>query len=124
MVDEVVTHGEVSVVVIGGAPRVAFLKRPAPDDWRVQTDFGGSVESTDLTDELCTVALTAVAGTPATYALVDVVRCGDHWAVMELELIEPSLYLRMDPAAPRRFAEAVESWFACESRRGAHRVGA
>jgi len=28
---------------------------------------------------------------------------------MELELVEPGLYLRMDPAAPDRFAEAVDS---------------
>jgi glutathione synthase/RimK-type ligase-like ATP-grasp enzyme len=107
VVDEVVTHGEVSVVVIGGAPRAAFLKRPAPDDWRVQSDFGGSVESTDLTDELCTVALTAVAGTPATYARVDVVRCGDHWAVMELELIEPELYFRLDPSLADRLVDEL-----------------
>jgi hypothetical protein len=26
---------------------------------------------------------------------------------MELELVEPALYLRMDPGAPDRFADAV-----------------
>jgi hypothetical protein len=31
---------------------------------------------------------------------------------MELELIEPSLYLRMDPGAPQRFARAIDQWFA------------
>jgi hypothetical protein len=30
---------------------------------------------------------------------------------MELELIEPSLYLRMDPGAPGRFAGAIDRWF-------------
>lgn len=42
------------------------------------------------------------------YARVDLVQANDaadYW-LMELELIEPSLYLRMDPDAPRRFAEA------------------
>ena len=29
---------------------------------------------------------------------------------MELELIEPSLYLRMDENAPVRFAAAIDRW--------------
>ena len=29
---------------------------------------------------------------------------------MELELIEPSLYLQMDELAPRRFAEAFDAY--------------
>jgi len=33
-----------------------------------------------------------------------------HFVVMELELIEPSLYLRMNPEAPVRFATAIDQW--------------
>lgn len=43
------------------------------------------------------------------YARVDLVRSNDddeYW-LMELELIEPSLYLRMEPEAPGRFARAL-----------------
>jgi hypothetical protein len=29
---------------------------------------------------------------------------------MELELVEPSLYFRMDPGAAGRFARALEAW--------------
>ncbi len=32
--------------------------------------------------------------------------CSAYW-LMELELIEPSLYLRMDAGAPERFARAL-----------------
>jgi len=32
--------------------------------------------------------------------------CSGYW-LMELELIEPSLYLRMDKGAPERFARAL-----------------
>ncbi len=31
---------------------------------------------------------------------------------MELELVEPAIYLRMDPGAPDRFADAVAGEFA------------
>ena len=35
----------------------------------------------------------------------------DDFRVMEMELIEPSMYLRMDAAAPARFAQAIDTWF-------------
>jgi len=45
------------------------------------------------------------------YARVDFVRGPDgRFLVMELELIEPSMYLRMDAQAPQRFAEAF-NWY-------------
>jgi len=34
-------------------------------------------------------------------------RDGGNFRIMELELVEPALYLRMDPAAPERFADAI-----------------
>ena len=38
--------------------------------------------------------------------------CDDAFRVMELELVEPSLYLRIDPTASDRFAEAITSLLA------------
>ena len=51
--------------------------------------------------------------TPAPlYARIEFVRDDEgEFVVMELELIEPSLYLRMHPQAPARFAEAIDAWF-------------
>ncbi|HEX6964123.1 MAG TPA: hypothetical protein VF175_19805, partial [Lacipirellula sp.] len=48
----------------------------------------------------------AALGKAVLYARADLVRSGsgDGFWVMELELVEPSLYLRMDEEAPRRFA--------------------
>jgi hypothetical protein len=43
------------------------------------------------------------------YGRVDLVKMADGWAVMELELVEPSLFLAYDSAAPRRMAEAISS---------------
>jgi hypothetical protein len=45
------------------------------------------------------------------YARADFVRGPDgHFLLMELELIEPSMYLRMDEEAPWRFAEAFNDY--------------
>ena len=46
------------------------------------------------------------------YARVDLVRDqDDRFLLMELELIEPSMYLRTNKNAPRRFAEAFDRHF-------------
>jgi glutathione synthase/RimK-type ligase-like ATP-grasp enzyme len=41
------------------------------------------------------------------YGRVDLVRMPEGWAIMELELVEPSLFLAYDERAPRRLAEAI-----------------
>jgi hypothetical protein len=46
------------------------------------------------------------------YARVDLVRNDENdFLVMELELIEPSMYLRTDPEAPMKFARAIDECF-------------
>ena len=50
----------------------------------------------------------AAAPTPTTYARVDLIRGMDGGLqVMELELIEPALFLHCVPEAEARFAEAI-----------------
>ena len=41
------------------------------------------------------------------YARVDLVKMPDGWAIMELELVEPSLFLGYDDRAPHRLARAI-----------------
>ncbi len=43
------------------------------------------------------------------YGRVDVVRVDDGWAIMELELVEPSLFLAYDSLAPDRLAAAIRT---------------
>jgi glutathione synthase/RimK-type ligase-like ATP-grasp enzyme len=43
------------------------------------------------------------------YARVDLVKVSEGWAIMELELVEPSLFLADDERAPRRLAEAIRA---------------
>ena len=40
------------------------------------------------------------------YARIDLVSMGDKWALMEVELIEPSLYFNLDSTAASRFVKA------------------
>lgn len=43
------------------------------------------------------------------YGRVDLVKTSEGWAIMELELVEPSLFLAYDERAPRRLAEAIRA---------------
>ncbi len=43
------------------------------------------------------------------YARVDLVKMAEGWAIMELELVEPSLFLAYDELAPIRLAAAIRA---------------
>ena len=112
--ENVLTEGEYSLFYFGGAFSHAILKVPAAGEFRSQEERGAEIRSVAPEDRLrerADQALAAVSTTPL-YARIDLVRnAASDFEVMELELIEPSLYLRMDPDAPTRFARAVDAWF-------------
>lgn len=103
--------GEYSLFYIGGELSHAIRKVPAAGDFRVQEEHGASITAWQPDGELATVsaAVMALVEPEPLYARADYVRGDDgRWLLMELELIEPSLYLRMDEAAPERFARAFD----------------
>lgn len=109
----VIEEGEYSLFYLGGEYSHAILKTPGPQDFRVQEDHGGLIRSAEPEPALLASARVTLAALPEAplYARADFVRDGSRFALMELELIEPSLYLRMDPAAPARFARAFVAWW-------------
>ena len=105
----VTAEGETSLVYVDGAFSHAAHKRPAPGDFRVHDDFDGSlaaVQPSGAQQEVAEAALAAV-GTPILYARVDLVPGPDGPVVMELELVEPDLYLATATGAAERLAAAV-----------------
>jgi hypothetical protein len=111
-VDAIRTDGEYSLFFLGGSLSHAIRKVPKPGDFRVQEEHGADIQPTEPEAALCEagrLVMTLVSPAPA-YARADFVRGRDgRWLLMELELVEPSLYLRMDPAAPERFARAFDA---------------
>ena len=108
----VVEEGEYSLFYLGGEYSHTILKTPKRDDFRVQEEHGGLIRSAVPEPGLLANAHATLAALPEAplYARADYVRDGSRFALMELELIEPSLYLRMDPQAPERFARAFVAW--------------
>ena len=109
----IASEGEYSLFYFNGNFSHAILKTPKASDFRSQEEHGATIKSTDIDPALRACGQRAVdaIGQKLLYARADFVR-GDaptDYRLMELELIEPSLYLRTHPDAPRRFAEAINS---------------
>jgi len=107
---DIVAHGEDTLVIVEGRFTHALTKRAKPGDFRVQDDHGGTVHPCTPSFEQIDLAerAMAVCDTLPAYGRVDMVRRADGgWAVMELELIEPELWLRRHPPAAERMAAAI-----------------
>ena len=94
-VNEVVSDGELSVVFIAGAFSHAVRKRPAAGDFRVQEHHGGTAKVVTPAPEILAQAgrIAALLPAPWLYARIDGVIVGETFTLMELECIEPTLYL-------------------------------
>jgi len=107
---QVLTRGEVAFMLIEGRFTHAVLKRARKGDFRVQDDFGGSIELYDASGEEIAFAEQVVSHCRPLplYARVDAIWDNqDRLAVSELELIEPELWFRLNPAASRQLAETI-----------------
>jgi glutathione synthase/RimK-type ligase-like ATP-grasp enzyme len=115
VVPSVRTTGETSVFVLGGRAVSQVDKVAAGGEIRVHELYGGRSTPVDLGDEQRALAEAAVAAAAGrwdanlSYARVDMMVWQDAWAVSELELIEPGLYLDVEPANAGRFAELVRT---------------
>jgi len=106
--DSITTEGEWSLIFFGVKFSHAILKKPQPGDFRVQNDFGGTSYLADPPPHVLASATRPVqAVDPTVYARVDGVVDDGGFLLMELELIEPMLFLADHPEAPTRFAAAI-----------------
>jgi glutathione synthase/RimK-type ligase-like ATP-grasp enzyme len=105
------SSGEWSLVFIAGEYSHAVRKRPAPGDFRVQQEWGGTVVSARAPEHVLAGARMVAGNIPGDwlYARVDGCDAGHAFLLMELELIEPTLFLA-HAGASRRFAHAVQQW--------------
>ena len=89
-------EGERSLIFIVGEFTHAVVKTPAAGDYRIQESYGGKARLTTPTSEELAIAKQVLhaIGQPLLYARVDLIGCCDRLAVIEVELVEPSLYLQ------------------------------
>ncbi len=106
---EIETEGEISMLFFNGKYSHSVRKRPKSGDFRVQTDYGGTVEPATPSVETLAEAQRIVGLRDETllYARVDGVVVGDEFQLMEYEILEPQIFLPYHPQGAERFADAV-----------------
>ncbi len=105
----IMTDGEWSLCFFAGRYSHAVVKRPRPGDFRVQADHGGHYAAAQPSRQLVAEAEAALraADRRTLYARVDGCVMDGTFRLMELELLEPGLFLATDAGAADRFADAV-----------------
>lgn len=106
----IVKKGEISMMVFNGSFSHAILKKAKAGDFRVQDDFGGSIEDYTPSEQEIVFAEASVLACPELpiYARVDIFEDNDgDIALSELELIEPELWFRRHKKAALALAKGV-----------------
>lgn len=108
-------EGELSLFYFAGKYSHAIVKHPAKGDFRVQEQFGGSEQKIEPPHEARALAEQALAAACTIngidrlgYARVDMIQgWAGEFMLMELELIEPSLFLQHADDGGGAFATAI-----------------
>lgn len=110
---ENIRSGEISLIFFQKEFSHSLIKIPKAGDFRVQEEFGGEVQSYSPSKELKELAQHIIDSIPfeLKYGRVDLVKSDDGFLLMELELIEPSLYLRTNDQAVVNFERALRASF-------------
>ena len=106
-------EGEYSLIFFGDVLSHVLLKTPKAGDFRVQEEHGGILKSIDLPENsLVDFGLKVIKNLPmpCLYSRIDVVRNNDQFLLMEVELIEPSLYFNMNSESAIKFAKVFDKW--------------
>jgi glutathione synthase/RimK-type ligase-like ATP-grasp enzyme len=109
----ILEKGEYSLFYFGSVFSHAICKRPALGDFRVQEEHGGQLEAIAPTNDMLVLAEKTIKALPepSLYARVDMLETTNGLAIIEIELIEPSLYFNMDEGSAKRFADTIAMKF-------------
>ena len=109
----ILSSGEIAVMLFGGEYSHSVLKKAKKGDFRVQDDFGGSVEKINPSLDIIKLAEKTIKSlkTMPLYARVDIIfDNGNKPVISELELIEPELWFRFKKESAYKLAEFVKDF--------------
>lgn len=108
-IPQIQSAGEISLLYFDKKFSHAVRKTPKAGDFRIQSMFGGKYEAYLPSDSLLSVAQKIVdfIGDDLLYARVDGILIDGVFHLMELELIEPDLYLDYVENGSGKFADTI-----------------
>jgi glutathione synthase/RimK-type ligase-like ATP-grasp enzyme len=107
--DSVERDGEISIVWLEGRPSHAVRKKPAVGEFRIHEGVSTAAELVPLRPDHADLASRILGRLPLNPAVarVDLLEQGERSYVMELELVEPYLWLELAPEAADRLADGL-----------------
>lgn len=108
------SRGEVSMMMINGEFTHAIIKKAKAGDFRVQDDWGGTVEPYEPSESELEFAKDVVSKCETTpfYGRVDMLWDNDGKpALGELEIIEPEMWFRYCPESAHKLADVIKREF-------------
>ena len=108
-IHEIQTRGEWSLIFIDGEFSHSVRKRPMSGDFRVQAHLGGDATTEAAGTDVIASARKVLDAVefPWLYARVDGIETVDGFVLLELEMLEPSLYFVHTDSGAGRFADSI-----------------
>ena len=112
-IENVIKEGEYSLIFFGDILSHVLLKTPKIGDFRVQEEHGGVLKSILKPEKgLIKFGFNVIKNLPkkCLYSRVDIIRDNNGFLLMEVELIEPSLFFNMNSKSAGNFAKVFNNW--------------
>ena len=115
-IESVVDEGEWSFIYFNGELSHVLLKKPAPNDYRVQGIYGGTIQPAKPRPDDLVQAEGVMAKLPfdILQARLDFVRVEGRLSIIEVELIEPIFSFNLVPEGIGRLVHATRVKFGME----------
>lgn len=112
-VEDIVHEGEWSYVFFNQTLSHVLLKKPAPNDYRVQGIYGGTIQPAEPKLHDLSLAQAVIKKLPLDilYARLDFVRVRGQLSIIEVELIEPIFSFNVVPESIARLVRATKEKF-------------
>lgn len=113
-INSIVNRGEISLILIDGKYSHAVIKNSKDGDFRVQDDWGGTVQSNYIpTNEEIQFSekVLSVCNPKPIYARIDIANDNnDNITLIEAEFIEPELWFRFNSSASDNLADSISKF--------------
>jgi hypothetical protein len=108
-IENILHEGEWSYVFFNRTLSHVLLKKPAPNDYRVQGIYGGTIQPAEPLSHDLLQAESVIAKLPfdMLYARLDFVRVRGQLSIVEVELIEPIFSFNLVPESITRLVHAT-----------------
>ena len=106
--ERILSQGEYGAIVIDGQLTHCILKNPGNNEFRIHDIYGGTLEPVDISEQMevfCRKVYDCLTTKPA-YGRIDFIGAAEP-VLMELELVEPELFLRFSKTALTKFVETI-----------------